>query len=253
VARPEQAYALRTRAVLLTRPPGDAASHHAALALRGLPLWRADLHRIDVLSRVAGVVCSGGLVVHPARDHEIALVDDTRAVALPIALAQVAARGPFASAVVAADAALNEGRCTVADLAAAVSSAVNSQSARRLARFLGNVEPLSESVGETRTRLALVAEGLPVRSQVPIHDDDGALIGRGDLLVGDRVVVEFDGAGKYADDPSGASLFREKRREDRLRELGYVVVRVTWADLANPARLLARVYAALAHAQRRLA
>ena len=55
---------------------------------------------------------------------------------------------------------------------------------------------------------------------------------------------------KYADDPTGLTLFKEKLREDRLRALGFVVVRVTWSDLANPARLLARVHAALAAAKR---
>ena len=76
------------------------------------------------------------------------------------------------------------------------------------------------------------------------------VVARVDLLVGARVILEFDGALKYADDPSGLSLFKEKLREDRLRALGFVVVRVSWADLTNPARLLARVYAALAAAER---
>jgi hypothetical protein len=38
------------------------------------------------------------------------------------------------------------------------------------------------------------------------------MVARVDLLVGDRVVVEFDGAVKYAGDASGRALFEEKRR-----------------------------------------
>ncbi|NHA69708.1 hypothetical protein EPD83_016820, partial [Phycicoccus sp. CMS6Z-2] len=38
----------------------------------------------------------------------------------------------------------------------------------------------------------------------------------------------------------------EKYREDRLRSLGWLVVRVTWADLANPARMFAALRRALA-------
>ena len=40
------------------------------------------------------------------------------------------------------------------------------------------------------------------------------------------------------------ALCLEKRREDRLRALGYEVVRWTWADLLNPARFIARLKAA---------
>jgi hypothetical protein len=41
-------------------------------------------------------------------------------------------------------------------------------------------------------------------------------------------------------------VLREKRREDRVRELtGWRCIRVTWADLENPARLVARIRAAL--------
>jgi len=112
------------------------------------------------------------------------------------------------------------------------------------------VDPRSESVGESRTRLVLVAAGLEVRSQVKVVDR-GAILARVDLLVAGRVVVEFDGAVKYADDASGRTLYTEKKREDRLRELGFEVVRVTWADLAHPEVVLQRVRAALVRAATR--
>jgi hypothetical protein len=43
---------------------------------------------------------------------------------------------------------------------------------------------------------------------------------------------------KYADG-NGDILFQEKLREDRLRRLGYTVIRVTWDDLRRPERILA--------------
>ncbi len=59
------------------------------------------------------------------------------------------------------------------------------------------------------------------------------------------MLIEFDGRMKYASgDPS--VLWAEKRREDRLREAGYIVIRVTWADLKEPARIVARIRRALA-------
>ena len=72
-------------------------------------------------------------------------------------------------------------------------------------------------------------------------------MGRADFRVGTTVLVEFDGRAKYGmggrrreDD-----LWAEKQREDRLRALGYVVVRLVWADLDRPQVVIQRVLAAL--------
>jgi hypothetical protein len=58
-------------------------------------------------------------------------------------------------------------------------------------------------------------------------------------------VVEFDGAVKYAGAEGQAALVAEKRREDMLREMGYAVIRLTWADLARPDLVRRRIEAAL--------
>ena len=51
------------------------------------------------------------------------------------------------------------------------------------------------------------------------------------------VIVEIDGKVKYveeADRPSKRDrLWQEKRRQERLEDLGYEVVRLTWADLVS--------------------
>ena len=102
-------------------------------------------------------------------------------------------------------------------------------------------DPRCESVGETRSRLLLRAlPGAPrVRSQHEIRDHRGKLVARVDFLVGDRVVVEFDGRVKYGMDGRRPEddLWAEKRREDRLRARGPRVCRWTWLDLATPATL----------------
>lgn len=92
--------------------------------------------------------------------------------------------------------------------------------ALRLART-GAQSPL-----ESLSRLRLVRAGLPEpRLQVPLHDALG-LIGVVDMLFDDLGVVgEADGAGKYA---SREDLVREKKREDRIRALGFPVVRWDW-------------------------
>jgi very-short-patch-repair endonuclease len=95
-----------------------------------------------------------------------------------------------------------------------------------------------------------LAAGLPVRSQVPIVQIGGAVLARVDFLVGGQVIVEFDGAVKYQTG-DGTVLFQEKQREDRLRELGFEVVRVIWPELDQPGEVIGRVHAALARARTR--
>jgi very-short-patch-repair endonuclease len=248
-SRPETAYALKVRAVVMSRPPNNGACHHAALAIRGLPLWQVNLNRFDVVGDVTIQTSESGLMVHPRDDLPLVLVGDTLAVPVAVALTQLARTAPLSAAVVSADAALHRGLCTVDALSERIDTCSSNRVRRRLGRFLEAVDGASESVGESRTRLVLSAAGLQVASQAEIHDGT-EFVARVDLLVGARVILEFDGALKYADDPTGLTLFKEKLREDRLRALGFVVVRVTWSDLANPARLLARVHAALAAAKR---
>ncbi|MFZ1286314.1 MAG: hypothetical protein WAR57_04665, partial [Candidatus Phosphoribacter sp.] len=243
---PEAAYALRARAVLASRPAGEALSHHASLAVRGIPVFGVDLRCVDLVGQVSRTMLAGIARVRPLGELEVVLVGDARCTIVADALVQVAlASGPSAG-VISADYALNRALVSLDDLAAAAERRRPVRASRRLSRFLASLDPACESVGESRTRLILAGAGLPVRSQVVITTPDGEFIARADLLVGEKVVIEFDGALKYAHDPSGAALFAEKRREDAIRALGYVVVRITWADLASPARLLARVHAACA-------
>lgn len=66
------------------------------------------------------------------------------------------------------------------------------------------------------------------------------------------MVVEFDGRGKYtslwSSDPV-ETVIDEKRRQEAIEDAGWVVVRVMWEDLKNPALLASRVRAAMARAR----
>ena len=112
--------------------------------------------------------------------------------------------------------------------------------------MLAHVDGRSESVGESRLRFALAVAGITLEPQVVVTDEVGDFVARVDFLVaGTRVVVEFDGKVKYG--YGGADvLMAEKRREDRLRRLGYAVVRVTWADLYHLPRVITWVRQACA-------
>lgn len=90
---------------------------------------------------------------------------------------------------------------------------------------------------ESISRFRLMSEGLDEPAlQVPFHDEQG-VIGYADMVWHDlRVIGEADGLGKYA---SREDLIAEKRREDRLRALGWVVVRWTWDEIFRSPRAVA--------------
>ena len=243
---------MRTRAVLLSRPERGWASHTSALAVYGLPLVDADLERYDVCADVSREFRNGSVVTHPLPGHEpCRVVKGVATVSPETALLQTASRHGWRTAVVAADAALHEGVVSVRGLAAARGRLeLGIRGAARVARLLGVVDSMSESPGESLTRLLLTGLGLRFGCQVELRDDRG-LMGRVDFLVEDHVVVEFDGLVKYEGLTGRQALADEKRREDRLRAAGYEVVRLTWADVQDPQRVGRLIDAARARAATR--
>jgi very-short-patch-repair endonuclease len=155
----------------------------------------------------------------------------------------------IAHGAVAADAALRAGTLTVADVEGWSERVAGWPHSSRVSSLAHFVDALSESPGETLTRVHLQLAGLEVESQVRIIDPStGEVFARVDFVVkGTKVAIEFDGQVKYTEGGSDA-LFAEKQREDRLRAQGYIVVRVVWSDLFVPGRLVARVRRAIAQA-----
>lgn len=119
----------------------------------------------------------------------------------------------------------------------------------RLARLvLDAADGGAESPGESHLRFVLWAYGLPrPETQVRISTHRGdywADLGWSRW----RVVLEYDGLGKYRGDTgeeSHAALMREKRRHDAIQEAGYRIVRVTKYDLRRPDDLVRRILAPL--------
>lgn len=118
-------------------------------------------------------------------------------------------------------------------------------------RVIDFVDGRSDSPGESRSRVAIDRGGLPKPElQAAVHDDAGEFVARVDFLFASLGVVgEFDGMVKYQKELRGSLspeevVIAEKLREDKLRALGWVVVRWTWADLDDSERLIARILAA---------
>lgn len=235
-ATPERRLAAQTRAVLIDRPDA-AASHTSAVAVHGLPLWGVPL-AVDLVCATPRRRVRAGARLHPwPKGVDAADVDGLATMPAAIAVAQVVLDHGHVPGLVSLDRALHHGLVTAEAFADAVDVLAPGKSARhRLADVLRRADPRCESVGETRTRVLLTDLGLEVRSQVNITNDRG-LIARVDFLVGERVIVEFDGMVKYGGAEGRRALQAEKRREDQLRDAGYVVVRLVWADLDDPVRV----------------
>ncbi|WP_132197335.1 MULTISPECIES: type IV toxin-antitoxin system AbiEi family antitoxin domain-containing protein [Kribbella] len=229
-------------------------SHQSALLLHGVEVSDLDLSRVH-LTRLDGFGRSGASVCqHAARPPVLDPVEVDRERLTPGARSVVETiRGtPYPVAVSVVDAALRLGVATAEQLTDALELFTGRTGTHTAQRAVWFGDARAESVGESRLRVLMSDLGLPEPLlQVEIRDAGGRLVARVDFLF-ERwgVIVEFDGALKYAG-VGAEALIAEKAREDKLRDLGYEVVRAVWADLAQPAELVARIRRAIARSQQR--
>jgi hypothetical protein len=158
-------------------------------------------------------------------------------------------------AVSVVDLALRQRFATAAQLSQALSLFAGRTGIRTATRAVEFGDGLAESVGESRLRVLLADLGLPAPVlQAEIRDATGSFVARVDFLLARwGVIIEFDGAEKYRGEDGSQAVVAEKWREDRLRDLGYEVVRVSWADLHEPVMVIRRIRLAIDRAQRRAA
>ena len=229
-------------------------SHQSAAVLWRMPLWAAPLGRVHITRNPPALQDrSTRLRCHVARlrPDEITEVDGIP-VTTPIRTALDLARSlPVEPAVVALDAALRLGLVLPDDLRARLFDISGTPGSRAAARAVGLADGRSESVGESRSRVVLHQQGLaPSSLQHEIHVD-GRLVARTDFAWQERRLVgEFDGRIKYGrllrpGQNPGDAVFEEKRREDRIREADWGVVRWCWDELSTPSALCSRIRRAL--------
>ena len=264
---------LEARAVGLSLAPSGPApegaathalSHESALMVQGLPYFGEDglVHLVRTDGRRGRR--DGTIWVHRAQEAAwVTDVDGVRVVKPVLAALQVAATHGAEAGLVALDGVLHRAQQHDVDGTGRPDGPESAEARRQVAAALGLtwgspatvslVAELAdgrvESAGESRCRWLLRVLGLgPTTPQFPVRDGPD-LVGRADLKL-DRwdVLVEFDGAGKYSDP---GALLAEKDREDRIRSLGYEVVRIRWADLARPHLVRQRILAAIARAEAR--
>lgn len=248
----EGQHILRTRA-LVGRVGGVIASHVSAAAAWELPLQ--DSH-LDVVHLSPRPDRRGNPKAGPGYHLHTQTVAPTDVVVLnglpvtsPLLTTLDCARWLRLDwGVVIADAALHRGLIDHDALACAALRVRRLKGAERARALPALSSALAESPGESLLRLRLLRMGLDVTEQYSMPWVEGQP--RVDFLVDARLVVEFDGQGKYSlgGDPARAH-WAEKLRHDRLVEAGYSVIHVVWAELWDEPALRRRVNRALSHAK----
>lgn len=232
--------------------PSVALSHTTAALMHGLRVWDADLSQVHVTRLDGGAGRTESNVVH----HEgLTLPSDLRTVAGALvthparAAVETASLLPPEAALCPLDAALQLRLTDRPELDATWAlmrswpGMLSVQVAVRMA------DAGAQSVGESRTRHLCYVHGLPAPAlQYEVFGRDGRLLGVTDFAWPQYGLLgEFDGKVKYErylrpGETSGDAVFREKRREDSLCEqLGWRMIRFTWADLHRPAETAARI------------
>ncbi|MBB3035822.1 type IV toxin-antitoxin system AbiEi family antitoxin domain-containing protein [Hoyosella altamirensis] len=258
---PAARHMVAARQVLSDARAGAALSHSSAALLHGLPVWGVPLDRVHLTADAA----SGGKVskhralhTSPLPPEHLTCVDGHLATTIARTVVDIARTAGFEAAVVVGDAALRRGtsRDELRSVLASMRRWKGLPVARKVVDFL---DGRSESVGESRSRVALDQFPLPpIEVQYPVRDENGFLVARADFAVPSlRVLGEFDGRIKYGralnpGQPPEEVLWREKQREDKARDLDWQFARWIWRELSTPEFIYAKILRAAERAGRRL-
>jgi predicted transcriptional regulator of viral defense system len=250
ISRTTQAeHLLLVRSAVAFAESDSVVSFGSAALLHGLPVPESALRSVHLTKiRNSGGRRRPGVHIHvaPLSSAEIVEIDGLPVSSLDRTFVDYSRTAGLHNAVASGDVALLKGMdaSAVVDQLEMAKFRHGVRTARRAAAL---IDARSESVAESISRVIMIENGLPTPElQVEIAGP-GGFSARVDFLWKDLGVVgEFDGKIKYGRslqdrDQPGDAAFREKIREDRLRELGYVVVRWVWDDLLHPERLVARI------------
>lgn len=223
----------------------------SAVIAHEVDVWGVDLARPEVLRPVARTrthrVRVRRTADSAARTHVVQTASGPT-VPLADAIVQLAMDAGTMPGIASLDCALRQGKVSIDAVEAALERVATWPRSSRALAMIRQADGQAESVAESRGRVQAALGGIRLIPQVTITDERGRLVARVDFVVeGTRIIVEVDGRLKYHGD-DGTVLYAEKLREDRLRALGYLVVRITWHDLETPGAVVAKIRRAMAQA-----
>ena len=231
--------------VLSCQEPGAAVlAAHSAAVVWGLPSiepWPDHVTLLDPDGTSGSSAHIRMMHAAPAQIHEVSGLRLTSPARTVVDLAR---RGTLETALAAADHALRVKLCSRSELADEAGLVTRGARGRGVARLVVDLaDGLSGSAGESLSRLQMFRANFPRPVLQREYRDEAGLIGYVDFDLG-HLIGEFDGRLKYRV-PAGASpheasqiLWREKKREDRLRRFKEVA-RWDWS-IARTTGALAR-------------
>ena len=234
----EGRHLLQLRAVLLRLQGPVVASHVTSAILHQISLLYPDYSLVHVTrDGVASARTEAGVRHHDATlpFSHLDKVDGILVTAVARTIIDIARESSFDAALVAAESALNKKLTTRDELLQVLDFCRDWPGAREAGRVVSFASLFSETPGETLGRVAFEELGIPQPlQQVSIFDDKG-FIARVDYFWKDRRTVgEFDGRQKYTgENADGSTLYKEKLREDRVRDTGLEFVRFGWVESLN--------------------
>lgn len=252
---PSARHVLRARCVVRSAGVQVALSHTTAALVHGAPVWDlslADVHlvRLDRRTgrREAGVRQHG----HLLDEDDVVEIGGLPVTAAARTCLDITTIARTEAALCMLDHFLHVGATTQQELvrrAGTMGARPGSLAADLVCRL---ADGRSESVGESRLRYRCWLSHLP--HPVPQYEivERGRVVYRLDLAWPELGLwVEFDGKEKYLrhrrpGESVVDAVLREKRREERIaRMTGWRCLRITWADLYDPDRVVALIAAVL--------
>lgn len=259
-----ESIAERCRAYLPRMKPGDAFSHATALELHRVPVSVVfESNELHVTSRRNTRPRIPGVIGHREKYVRVRELDGLPVTSVADAWCSLASELALDQLVVLGDmltTGVRQGRkpvpwCSADQLRAAVKRRKSAHGMGRARDALDLIRPGAESIQETRLRLMLLREGFadlavgvmaldafgrPVLCDGhPIHPDlaDAVLM----------IATEYEGEHHRTDREQWQ---RDIRRIRALEAAGWIVIRVTAADLRDPRALIADLEAAYARRRR---
>lgn len=239
--RPEDRHLLQVRAALREVAAGSVASHVSAATVYRLPVWEVPLARVHLTrNRRSGARIAPGLHLHaaPLEPWEVVEIDGVLVTSVARMVADIGRTAGFEQTVVIADAALFRELVTPEQITQALDAASGRPGVPAARRALGFARGGGQSVGESRSRVAMLRAGLPEPVlQWEVRSAGGVVLGHADFgWPRFRTFGEFDGEVKYGrllrpGQSAGDAVYAEKLREDAMRDEDLRAVRWGWPDI----------------------
>jgi len=252
LSSPVARHAIHLRAVLHSLGDRVAASHISGVVAHGIDTWRIPLDRIHVTRLDGGAGRLERDVVHHegfCDADDLARADGLSVLRAERCVLEAASRADPEAAFCLLESGLRSGLFTPHALRERQKLMQHWPFMHRLMPWMPLASGDSGSVGESRGIWLFAQAGLPMPvRQFKVYRRDGSLAGIADWAWPElKTLGEFDGRAKYGraladgQDP-GDAVFREKTREDELRELtGMSMIRLTWPDYDRPAETVRRL------------